>query len=108
MPFDALPEKPDLSVPSVRGLAWLLRRQDQWPVRFDWNFAACSACAMRLAWEQWAGDRPQGYFSVGHFTRDTFGNDLMCNAFILGAYEPVPDRDVTPEMVADRLDELAR
>jgi hypothetical protein len=45
--------EPDLSRPSIRGLAWLLRHPERWPEGFEFNFMDCSRCAMGLAWQFW-------------------------------------------------------
>jgi hypothetical protein len=57
MPFDGLdpfkPNRPDLSKPSLAGLAYLLRNPEQWPVGFQYSFPSCRTCAMALACITW-------------------------------------------------------
>lgn len=45
--------EPDLSKPSIRGLAWLLRHPERWPVGFEFDYGQCSRCAMGLAAQVW-------------------------------------------------------
>lgn len=44
---------PDLSVPSLEGLSWLLRHSEQWPAGFVWDYGDCDKCAMGLAAKLW-------------------------------------------------------
>lgn len=39
---------PDLTQPSLRGLAYLLRHEELWPVDFRWNYRFRDSCAMGL------------------------------------------------------------
>lgn len=52
MPFDGTDET-DLSVPSLRNLAYLLRHQELWPDGFEWNYCRTSTCAVGLSWCFW-------------------------------------------------------
>jgi hypothetical protein len=101
MPFDntnnttALVETPDLSVPSLAGLAWVLRHKEAWPPGHQWDFTRGSTCAVGIAMRRW-GTRVTDFPSMTISARNTM--------FCFGAYHPVADSDVTPEMVADRID----
>lgn len=44
---------PDLSTPSLEGLAYLLRHPEKWPEGFKWDYSECSQCAMGLAFHLW-------------------------------------------------------
>ncbi len=93
MPFDGTPTKPDLSAPTLEGLAWLLRHKEEWPEGFVWGFGSCSTCAMGVADKTW-----------GSFW-DTPGSIQIAatGAFAVGTYG-LPSSRVTPEMVANRID----
>jgi hypothetical protein len=43
----------DLDKPSLRGLAWRLRRPKLWPEGFKWGYGSCSTCAIALAEKIW-------------------------------------------------------
>lgn len=63
MPRDLIQEqKPDLSTPSLPGLAWLLRHPESWPANHRWSFGVvlqddgdCGTvgCAIGVAQRQW-------------------------------------------------------
>lgn len=40
---------PDLSTPSLEGLAYLLRHPEKWPEGFVWDYSDCHTCAVGLA-----------------------------------------------------------
>lgn len=105
MPRDTtqlLDAPPDLATPSLAGLAWLLRHEEAWPPRFLWDFARCRTCAIGLAGKMWMRKGTVGHAS---FVYSTPLRLVLQAAFISGAYAPVPDSRVTPEMVAARIDE---
>lgn len=94
--------KPDLSKPSLEGLSWLLRHM---PADHEWDFehvggrrangCGSAGCALGLAIATWAG---KGI---------AFSNvpmAVMDKIFMYNQYLPVADRNVTPLMVADRID----
>jgi hypothetical protein len=47
MPFDGTP-KPDLSVPTLEGLIYLLEHEEEWPRGFRFSWESCHHCAMGL------------------------------------------------------------
>jgi len=46
-------EKPDLSKPSVAGLAYILRHKEEWPEDFHWDFNSHRTCALGLMDRKW-------------------------------------------------------
>jgi hypothetical protein len=52
MPFDGT-DYPDLSVPSLRNLAFILRHKETWPPGFYWNYCRADSCALGLAVRVW-------------------------------------------------------
>lgn len=56
MPRDTvqlLEAPPDLSQPTLSGLAWLLRHKEAWPEGFQWDYRFCETCAIGLAARLW-------------------------------------------------------
>jgi hypothetical protein len=102
MPFDntnntlALVETPDLSVPSLAGLAWVLRHKEAWPPGHIWSFARGATCAVGIGHRRWEVNVIDADIGLSRRHREYM--------FCYGAYAPVADCDVTPEMVADRID----
>ncbi len=101
--------RPDLTTPSIRGLAWLLRHQEHWPKGFVWSYSHCTTCAMGLAhrlWGQFWGREPgssEGYVS---FTAHVL---IMSTSAVWTIFQDLRDEHrglwgVTPEQVADALD----
>jgi hypothetical protein len=97
--------EPDLSKPSVRGLAWLLRHPERWPADFEFDFWDSRTCAKGLAHRQWPNEVP---------------SPLSCECITqaLGITEAQTDRifngsrlwrtlDISPETIAADLDALA-
>ncbi len=85
---------PDLTHPSWEGISYLLRHKELWPANFQWNFCGSSQCAIGLSYKIW-GTHMDPIGECG----DTF------NPYAMGEHAPVPDRKVTPEMVADKIDD---
>jgi len=79
-------------------LVSLLRDRSRWPAGFEWNFHSRCQCAIGLSEEVGIIDTHSGFateqFGVNYHPHDIFAQ---------GAYNPIPDSEVTPEMVADRL-----
>lgn len=102
MPRDTtqlLEATPDLTRPTLEGLAWLLRHKEAWPEGFSWYFPDCSRCAMGLASRIWPWP--------DEHVLDLLGTGGSTFPFSQGAY-PCDDRDVRPEMVADLLERAHR
>lgn len=84
------------SKPSLRTLAYVLRNPELWPEDFEFYFPAVPTCAMGLCTRLWGLQSAQEALDLSHReATHLFGN---------GHYFPVLNADVTPEMVADRID----
>lgn len=104
------PNYVDLSKPTIEGLIYLLRHKELWPENFVWHFPSCRSCAMGLFAEEW------GRIGQRHLTRVQIQNilglpfDVAVDAFCVHdrvgnkCYPSVADADVTPEMVALKLE----
>lgn len=97
----------DLSRPSLRALSYLLRRPEMWPTGFAWYFGSCDTCAMGLAASLWGWAHPNTWGAAQRLdilhsdAIDIFG-DVSMGAI---GYGPVTHSEITPEMVADRIDQ---
>lgn len=92
--------KIDLSRPSLRGLSYLLRHKELWPVGFEWDFGNCDRCAMGLAFSIWnLGELGGSYSMTEHFP---ISEKTSGELFLLRHSAIV----ITPEMIADRIDAL--
>jgi hypothetical protein len=91
----------DLSKPSLPALAYHLRHRETWPPGFKWFFPFDSGCALQLMLRIWAvpvlPKMTERALNISEETRRSL--------FSLGAYDK-PDRLVTPEDVADRIEAL--
>src|ERR1700733_15343039 len=111
MSFDNTAETaPDLSKPSLEGLAWLLRHKERWPTSFQWNFSEANSCGIGLARREWSSYQsmmqsfaqhhpPFGLTlpqTVAIFYRGA-GLNLLC--WLRAKWR------VTPEMVAERIEQ---
>ncbi len=116
----------DLDKPSLHALSYVLRHPDLWPAGFSWNYNWCHQCAMGLAHQLWKS------FPVGAGDHNA-GASVMARAFGIpftealkifyghGDWAPVKNKrygflklrsktvtdfgKVTPDMVADQIDE---
>jgi hypothetical protein len=98
MPFDNstdLVETPDLTKPSLIALSWVLRHKEAWPPGYRWDYSHLYSCAIGIYRRSWPLAGPLS----GAIKRQQYEN-MFCHY----AYRPVRDADVTPEMVADRID----
>lgn len=114
-------EKPDLSQPSLAGLAWLLRHQEEWPQSFTWDFRRictrreyerdepflghppeCNVLgdAIGLACVMWPEAMKSRALRLTYFEKTSSEDEdyIFCDTYGL-SYE-----EVTPAMVADRID----
>lgn len=96
-----------LAQPTLKGLAFLLRHKELWPLGFEWDFGNCDRCAMGLTVQLWSLATPKHdvCFSWSELMMETF--DMYDNwsthkIFVHGSENP--GADITPEMVADRID----
>jgi hypothetical protein len=119
-----------LDQPSLQALSHILRHRELWPESFVWNYASCQTCAMGLAQLLWSicPAFPSLYDSLQHASRvmkmERFDTCVIFGGFVPldGSFEPETQAawtrkgdgsgsmdHVTPEMVADKIDEyLAR
>jgi hypothetical protein len=97
----------DLDSPSLRGLAYVLRRQELWPKEFAWFYLDCTRCAMGLAYRLWRLKIPGNASAIFDGTTDIFSMrpkdaaDIFLNAGVRRDGHPLC---VTPDMVADDID----
>lgn len=113
--------KPDLSKPSLKGLAWLLRHPWNWPVNFEWDYmtvgneivsaaqrevehaplpevpCGSAGCAVGVARLVWGLDACS---DAGIELGDESLNDWKTQIFNTHAITPV-----TPSVVAGRIDD---
>ncbi len=54
----ARPELPDLTKPSPRALAYILRDKTLWPPGFEFHYGRCATCALQIAHLQWPEEIP--------------------------------------------------
>jgi hypothetical protein len=94
MPRDTvdLIEIPDLSKPSWEGLRYILEHRELWPDH-HWFFPEHGTCAIGLAKKVWP--EAKGVLGIKDAVKAR-------RVFASGGY-PIPDHDVTPKMVADRI-----
>lgn len=90
----------DLTKPSPQALSFILRHREFWPKNFRWDFRSSCTCAVGLAHAAWPVTKTE------YITRALGADQRVGVAFVYGHYRPVPDWGVTPEMVADRIDQL--
>lgn len=97
----------DLSIPSLEALSFLLRHKEMWPRDFAWNYAGCSSCAMGLAHQLWEEMMAPDSLEMSRVfdmplsrSIQIFGGTNLC-----AAYEVLDYGEVTPEMVADKIDQ---
>lgn len=108
MPRDTtqlLEAPPNLAMPSLAGLAWLLRHKEAWPEGFVWGYRECATCAIGLGARLWystaVSSDPDRYWAKKAFAIPTGATfNIFCrlrdnNGFMGG---------VTPAQVADAID----
>lgn len=103
MPFDAMPDVN--TKPSLAHLSHVLRHRELWPAGFVWDYLSCSTCAMGLAWKLYKMHRP--FLFSGNLSQivRTFGMDRRAAIRIFGAIPVVHAETITPEHVADAIDQ---
>lgn len=87
--------------PLLRALSFTLRHSETWPENFGpWNFAEGPTCGIGLVYKMW----PEAANSIAGI-HNLFGvsYEVTLHFFSSGAYG-IPPSQVTPEMVADRID----
>lgn len=95
--------KPDLSKPSLEGLAWLLRHPEEWPDHYEWDFSVSGIfngyhCGCALALHR----RMFNMAGIGRSCeRAGMPDDQYSACFLNGQMDP----RVTAAVVAGRIDD---
>jgi hypothetical protein len=88
--------------PSLRTLSFVLRHSELWPAGFEWYYGSCHTCAMGLARRLWDERVKQPTLVC---MMEVFGiNSRAAGQIFCSAYDRWSD--ITPEMVADRIDSI--
>jgi hypothetical protein len=94
--------------PSLSELSYRLRHRDTWPPGFTWRYQDINHCAMALAYRTWPAllqtNGLRGFDAA--FGLEPAQTDRIFGG--VGRALGVAPADVTPEMVADLIDEVAR
>jgi hypothetical protein len=90
----------DLSKPSVKGLAVILRDKSLWPRGFKFDYTHCQTCAMGLAEKVWGSFCP--YWSYPDNTAKILGISMSDANRIFMARSGT----ATPEAIAEDLEAL--
>jgi hypothetical protein len=101
--------------PSLVNLSYCLRNPDTWPEGFYWDYGKCERCAMGLASALWRRSIPEVNNDIGasvmarvfHMSyegarRIFFGSYVRRKLF---SRVHIPHSSITPEMVADAIDD---
>ncbi len=104
-----------MDTPSLARLSYLLRHHELWPEDFSWHFDNCECCAMGLASAFWQLDPEQYEWTDCDDVVDCHLNMVHT---VLGVHKStcmilflnertygVSSEQVTPNMVADKIDE---
>lgn len=109
MPFDGTNE-PDLSVPSLANLAYVLRHKETWPRGFRWDYCVEEQCAFGLAMHFWDYDHiAAGYRQAPAGVRLHIPKSIYNRVRLPGLGRllgPYGKSFVRPEHVADAIDRL--
>lgn len=105
-----------LDHPSLGNLAYILRHRELWPKGFKWNYNHCEMCAMGLASRLWHAHilTPMVSVTMRAFAispKDAWAIFLAAdgvNSNPMRYYGVSEMEHVTPEMVADKIDEYLR
>lgn len=103
-----------LDHPSLEALSYLLRRKEYWPAGFEWNFKFHSTCALGLAEMFWDKCEWQVVDMLAHIPFTDHMNifyDAHTKPRVKVFWFIERDRkrdEVTPEMVADQIDDYLR
>jgi hypothetical protein len=103
----------DLSRPSLLGLSYALRHSNTWPDGFLWNYGRCPDCAMGLAAKLWREIMIINWEWCSELANAfSMPKSDAYKIFVAASKERGWGNDmhrITPEMVADDIDEyLAR
>ena len=92
----------DLSKPSAKGLAHILRDKALWPKDFgDFDFSKCDKCAMGIARRTWESSEEGLPNSMSTATLLGIGESVAAGIFCFRGI-----RERTPEAIAEDLDAL--
>lgn len=103
--------------PSLENLSHILRNRDLWPEGFYWNFKHCDSCAIGMMNKLWGHAYPEVAVRVFEDMPGETESRIFYNSFSkphvrigwFGLFKR--DRhheEVTPEMVADQIDEYLK
>ena len=104
-----------LAYPSLENLSHILRNRDLWPVGFEWNFKHCDQCALGIIDRLWHDKYPQSSaLMLSEIPSETesvifYSSRSKPKVRVFGIFKR--DRyheEVTPEMVADQIDEYLK
>ena len=93
----------DLSKPSLKTLAYLLRHSELWPDGFKWFYGDCDTCAMGLAHKLWSDEIKVP--STDHVIVPLGIDEITAFHLFLDGYDCGNIYAISPEMVADRIDQ---
>jgi hypothetical protein len=96
----------DLNKPSLRALSHILRNKKLWPNGFNWYYGSCDRCAMGIAYQLWS-DHIKNPVPDDIYKPLNIEIDIARHLFT-SEYNNMWYSDVTPEMVADRIDEYLK
>lgn len=106
MPFDLKPTiKPDLSTPTLEGLAYILRHKEEWPRGFKWDYENCAQCAMGMTVEIW---QKQKYsYHTAYMTQYFNLPDCVAEQIFIDLAKTDDEYDsITPEHVATAIEKF--
>ncbi len=101
--------------PSLENLSHILRNRDLWPKDFHWNFKHCDQCALGLIDVLWNDQYPEStarmLWDIPSETESSifYSSRSKPKVRVFGLFRR--DRyheEVTPEMVADQIDEYLK
>jgi len=95
--------------PSLHNLAYILRRPSLWPEGFRWDYRWINHCAIGISEQLW-GDRPSEFGLMSEWREGIMFCCGQDHVRLFGWRIPFTGvfKSVTPEMVADRIDEYTR
>jgi len=94
--------------PSLKNLSHILRHRELWPKGQGWDYSNCVDCAMGLAHALW---NEVIEYPGSHAMAGAFGMPQSVACRIFGGNEPLKTygtayyHNITPEMVAEKIDE---
>jgi hypothetical protein len=103
-------QKSPVLTPSLENLSYILRHREWWPDGFHWNFRHPDTCGLGLCrqlWGIWPSDLSDG---LKDQSEDSAYLRIFINASGKGTWFrrfvwPLMHSQVTPEMVADQIDQ---